>query len=62
MSFLRSVGVAGGTAASEPFTMNLRGLRPGSTLPLDLQFMGWYGEPNLRLEHKVPDREQLPSR
>lgn len=55
-SFLRSVTLQGSRrpAKEEPFTLPMRSrLEPGSSIQLELQFMGHYGERNLILSHSV---------
>lgn len=54
ITFLRSVKLQGSrrAARSEPFVINVRGdLDPGAELELELEFTGYYGEPNLENMH-----------
>ncbi|KAI1774992.1 DHS-like NAD/FAD-binding domain-containing protein [Hypoxylon cercidicola] len=55
ITFLRSVKLEYNrrVARSEPFLINFRGdLDPGTTLKLQLEFMGNYGEPNLDIVYE----------
>lgn len=54
-TFLESVKLEGSrrAARSEPFVISFSGkLEPGTSLKLELEFMGHYGEPNLELVHE----------
>ncbi|KAL3675147.1 hypothetical protein R1sor_025095 [Riccia sorocarpa] len=58
VTFLRSVKFNNGVSPAEPHEFNFRGtIRSGMQLSFDLEFMGHYNEPNLKLVHivKNPD-------
>ncbi|KAG9254836.1 DHS-like NAD/FAD-binding domain-containing protein [Emericellopsis atlantica] len=61
MSFLQSVRLEGSrrVARSEPFMLLWRDpLRDGDVLQLELEFMGHYNEPKLRVDHEHGDEDE----
>ncbi|KAL8951476.1 MAG: hypothetical protein Q9222_002553 [Ikaeria aurantiellina] len=55
VTFLKSVKLDNNrrVVRSEPYAINFRGsLNPGTSLTLQLEFMGHYGEPNLQIIHE----------